>query len=223
MDSNRNGRLKILVNGLAARRGGVQTYLINLLRFMPDDATAVVFVLAPDDLPLPVDRQNIKKVSVNWPVDNPFVRAVWERICLPKLVRQLQADLLFCPGGIIGASLPSECKTIAMSRNMLPFDRMQSRKYPLGYMRIRHWILQKVLMKDMLRAGLVIFISEFGRDTIQAYSEQHIENAVVIPHGIDQSFRVGTAEELPRLNWLPSGEYLLYASEVNFHKYPWVR
>jgi glycosyltransferase involved in cell wall biosynthesis len=218
METKQNSRLTILLNGLSARGGGVQTYLINLLRFLPEETPADIFVLAPDSLALPTDRENIKRIPVDWPVENPFVRAAWEKIYLPKLLRKVRADVLFCPGGIIGASLPPGCKSVAMFRNMLPFDPLQHRNYPLGYMRMRHWILEKVLLKSFLRADLVIFISEFARKVIEDRASRRITNTVVIPHGISPSFRNGQAWNSPRPDWLLPEGYLLYVSKVDFYK-----
>ena len=217
MEPKENGRLRILLNGLAARGGGVQTYLINLLRFLPEETPADIFVLAPDSLPLPTDRENIRRVPVDWPVENPVVRAVWEKIYLPKLLRQIRADVLFCPGGIIGASLPPGCKSVAMFRNMLPFDPVR-RAYPLGYMRTRHWILEKLLLKSMRRADLVIFISEFARNLVEDRTSRNLKNVVVIPHGINPAFRNGEAKSSYQPEWLLPGGYLLYVSTVDFYK-----
>jgi glycosyltransferase involved in cell wall biosynthesis len=218
MEPKENGRLRILLNGLSAPRGGAQTYLINLLRFLPEETPADIFVLAPDSLPLPADRENIKRIPVDWPVENPFIRAAWEKFCLPKLLRHVRADVLFCPGGIIGASLPPGCKSIAMFRNMIPFDPAQRRRYPLGYMRMRHWILEKVLLRSMLRADLVIFISEFARTVIEDRASRRLKNTVLIPHGIDPSFRNGRGKDSPRPKWLLAEDYLLYVSCVDFYK-----
>lgn len=196
----------------------MQTYLINLLRFLPEDAPADIFVLSLDSLPLPTDRENIQRIPVDWPVENPFVRAVWERIHLPKLLRQIGADILFCPGGIIGASVPPGCKSVVMFRNMLPFDLVHRRRYPLGYMRMRHWILERVLQKSMLQADLVIFISEFARKVIESRAGGPMKNSVVIPHGINPCFRNGEAWNPRRPDWLRPEGYLLYVSKLDFYK-----
>jgi hypothetical protein len=72
--------MRILLNALSARQGGGQTYESNLLNFLTEQSTAEIFVLAPDSLLQPTQRNNIKKISVNWPVENSLVRAVWERL-----------------------------------------------------------------------------------------------------------------------------------------------
>jgi hypothetical protein len=73
--------MRILLNALCARQGGGQTYVSNLPNFLPEQSTAEIFVLVPDVLLLPTLRDNIKRISVNWPVENPFLCTVWERLC----------------------------------------------------------------------------------------------------------------------------------------------
>jgi glycosyltransferase involved in cell wall biosynthesis len=198
--------------------GGGQTYVLNLLKFLPEQLAAEVCVLAPASLSLPTEKENIKRIPVGWPVADPFIRAAWERHHLPQLIRQLGANVLFCPGGIIGSSVPLGCKSVTTFQNMLPFDPERRRQYPVGYMRARHWILEKLLLRSMLRSDLVIFISEFARRVVEERARCHISNAVVIPHGISDSFRSGEATASKRPEWLPKEDYLLYVSNIDFYK-----
>ncbi len=211
-------KVGVLINALSARLGGGQTYVMNLLRFLPGEAGVEIFVLAPDSLAIPADRENVKRIPVRWPVDNPFVRAVWERLYLPKLLKGLKADVLYSPGGIIGGPLPGGCKSITMFQNMIPFDLAQSQKYPLGYMRLRHWILKRVLLKSMRESDLVIFISEYAKQVIQRHAGGPLKRTAVIPHGVSPAFRSTEHGKLQRPAWLPSGEYLLYVSNLDFYK-----
>jgi len=217
MQTKPRKRLRVLVNGLSARHGGVQTYLINLFEHLPTEMAIEAFVLCPDTLPLPVSSK-VKRLNVSWPVGNPFVRAVWEKIELPKLFRELRPDVFFCPGGVIGAGVPPTCKTVTMFRNMLPFDRVHRRKYPFGYMRIRHWLLERMLMRSMLRSDLVIFISNYARDLIEQRSFGRLKKTVIIPHGISSKFRELVSGNGNRGGWVPKEEYLLYVSRVDFYK-----
>lgn len=217
MQTKPRKHLRVLVNGFSARHGGVQTYLINLFEHLPKEIAIEAFVLCPDSLPLPV-RSDINRLNVRWPVGNPFVRAAWEKIQLPKLFRELRPDVFFCPGGVIGADVPPTCKTVTMFRNMLPFDLVHRRKYPLGYMRIRHWLLERILMRSMLRSDLVIFISNYARDLIEQRSSGRLKKTVIIPHGISSKFRDLVSGNGNRARWLPKERYLLYVSRVDFYK-----
>lgn len=209
--------MRVLINALSARQGGGQTYLRNLLAFLPREGAVEVFVLAPESLPLP-QADNITRIRVDWPVENPYLRAVWEKMRLAPLARELGADILFCPGGIVGTRAPRGCKTVTMFRNMIPFDMAQRRKYPLGYHRLRNWILERVMLQSMLRADLVIFLSGFAHDVIESRARGRLRANVIIPHGINPSFRRPQGGSLPRPAWLPDENYLLYASTLDFYK-----
>ncbi len=209
--------MKVLINAFSARQGGGQTYLHNLLSFLPPENTAQVFVLAPESLLLP-QTAHITRIRVRWPVENPFLRAIWEKTRLVPLIRKLGVDVLFCPGGTVGARAPDGCKTVTMFRNMIPFDRVQRRKYPLGYQRLRNWLLEKVLLKSMLRADLVIFISGFARKVIENRARGRLHASVTIPHGVNPHFRVGQDNKPARPAWLPPDNYLLYVSTLDFYK-----
>lgn len=219
MNDNKKNRVRIFINAISARRGGGQTYLINLLKYIPSEYNNIdIFLLVPDSLELPTDYPNLTRVHVNFPVENPFSRAIWEKLFLPKMLRQMGIDILFCPGGVIGTTPPPGCKTVTMFRNMIPFDLKVRRMYPLGYMRVRNWILEKIMSQSMMRADLVIFISEFAKNVIESYTKNSIKKSVVIPHGINSHFRNTENNTLPVPDWLPKEGYLLYVSIFDVYK-----
>jgi len=208
--------MKIIINALSARRGGGQTYLINLLQNMNGFNGGKVFVLAPDSLQIPY-HPKIEKIRVNWPTENPLFRAFWERYCLPGLLKKLHANILFCPGGLINTPVSKNYKTVTMFRNMIPFDRVQRAKYPYGLMRIRNWILERIMLKSMLKADLVIFISDFARQMINERTGFKLKNTITIPHGINKIFKISEEKKTNRPKWLPE-EYLLYVSIFDVYK-----
>jgi glycosyltransferase involved in cell wall biosynthesis len=214
MGTSHKPGLKILVNAFSARLGGGQTYLTNLLEFLQEDAAIEVFILAPDSLKVP-ERGNIHRVRVRWPVENPATRAIWEKVCLARLARRLKADVLFCPGGIIGSKVPLGCKSVTMFENMIPFDLAQRRKYPLGYMRLRNWLLERVMRRSMRKADQVICHSEFAEKVIERNAPGVSSKVVVIPHGIGLRFRSDRAR---RPEWLPAERYILYVSTIDVYK-----
>lgn len=211
--------MRILVNAFSARLGGGQTYLRNLLLHVPQDAGWQVFLLCPDSLNLCGLPGNVERVESNLKLDNPFRRALWERFNLGKLAGRLEADLLFCPGGLLPAgSLPAGLKTAVTFQNMLPFDLAQRRRYPLGYRRLRDWLLQRGLSTSMRRADLVIFISKFAQEFIQDSLGNLAGKSVVIPHGVDACFFPDTDKPLPRPAAAPTDEYFLYVSFIDYYK-----
>jgi len=209
--------MKIVINALSARRGGGQTYLINLLQNMNGFNGDKIFVLSPDLLQIPY-HPKIEKIRIKWSTRNPLLRALWERYYLPGLLEKLNADILFCPGGLINTPVSGDYKTVTMFRNMIPFDMVQRAKYPYGLMRIRNWILERIMLKSMLRADLVIFISDFARQLINEHAGFKLKNAVTIPHGINNIFKISKNKIPNRPLWLPEEKYFLYVSIFDVYK-----
>jgi glycosyltransferase involved in cell wall biosynthesis len=209
--------LKVVINAFSARRGGGQTYLINLLNELENFGELDVYIFAPDSLELP-DFPNLNRLQTNWPTTNPLLRVLWEKFGLPSQLAAIGAEVLFCPGGLINTPKIAGCKTVTMFRNMIPFDLSVRKKYSLGYMRFRNWQLERTMMKSMKKADLVIFISEFARNIIQGKAGEKNIMGVTIPHGLSGHFKIAAGTLLPRPQWLPRSEYLLYVSIFDVYK-----
>lgn len=207
--------MRILINGLSARLGGGQTYLLNLLRNMPEDSDVEVLVLAPDGLALP-EHPNIQRLRPRWPVTNPLSRTLWEKIALPILLRRRHVEVLFCPGGVIATKPPPGCRTATMFRNMIPFDKRVRESIPIGLQRARNWLLYRAMLRSMSSADLTIFVSDYARGVIEKLVP--IRKAITLPHGVGRAFRT-FATDLPRPNFLPKGEYILYVSRFDVYKH----
>lgn len=207
--------MRVLINAYSARLGGGQTYLINLLRRLPDTPSLELLVYAPASLELPNDAR-ITRLSSTWPTTHPIARSLWERIVLPRVLRERNVDVLFCPGGVIATPVPPGCRTVTMFRNMIPFDMRARRALPYGPQRVRNWLLERVMLKSMANADLVIFISEFARNVI--VSRISVRASSTIPHGVPEAFK--TADQvLDRPEFLPDGDYVLYVSRFDVYKH----
>ena len=211
--------MKILINALSARRGGGQTYIQNLLENFPKNSVDEVVILAPQALKLSSKSFNVIRINASEAiVENPLFRALWELFFLPRLLKKNRSDVLFCPGGSVSGNIPKNCRVVTTFQNMLPFDLVQRKKYPLGYMRFRNWYLRKKLLKSMTKSDLVIFISKYAKSFIEVECGLRLKNTVIIPHGIDPIFKRDLQLELLRPSWLPDSEYLLYVSILDVYK-----
>jgi glycosyltransferase involved in cell wall biosynthesis len=209
----------LVINAFSARRGGGKTYLFNFLNYFPVGQRLKVTILVSKNFEIETmpDWVNIKIVA--FPVDNPLFRSVWEALVLPLYLRRERVDIFFCPGGTIPFSVRSgPWKTVTMFRNMIPFDLRQRNKYPFGYMRLRNWLLSKVMLSSMESADAVIFISSYARGLIEARSKKGIKKAITIPHGVGDDFRnVGKASEA-RPSYFPKQSYIVYPSIIDVYK-----
>jgi glycosyltransferase involved in cell wall biosynthesis len=213
--------MRILVNAMSARQGGGQTYLRNLFAHLPgeapDGSAVEVFLVAPAALRGLAAPGRIEYLPVSPLAENPFARAPWERFLLPRLVRRLSADILFSPGGTTTLRPPAPCRSVTMFRNMIPFDMAQRRRYPPGYQRVRNWLLERIMLDAMTGADLVIFISNYARQVVEARAGGPMRASVVIPHGVSDRFRVGP-QPLPAPGWTPREGFFLYVSTLDFYK-----
>lgn len=207
--------MKIVFNALSARLGGGQTYLINLFEFVPANEDLEILVFAPTTLKLP-DHPKIRRVEPAWSTENPIVRALWEKWVLPSILKAEKADVLFCPGGVVGTRAPVGCKVVTMFRNMIPFDLRVRKSIPFGLQRLRNWLLNRIMLKSMSEADLTIFISNYARSVIESLTK--VKNAVTIPHGIGSVFRTHGGSTV-RPDYLPESEYVLYVSRFDVYKH----
>ncbi|WP_235937680.1 glycosyltransferase family 4 protein [Marinobacter caseinilyticus] len=204
-----------MINALSARLGGGQTYLKNILKYMPEFDDLEVLLIAPEGVNFPCNK-NVTKFYTKWPVENPLSRAIWEKLVLPFLLIKWNADVFFCPGGVVASHAPSSCRVVTMFRNMIPFDKKVREAVPFGFQRLRNIILYQVMLKSMSQADLTIFISDYARGIIQ--SLKAIPNPVTIPHGLNENFRVND-RVLDRPASVPTTEYLLYVSRFETYKH----
>lgn len=206
--------MKIVINAFSARLGGGQTYLIRLLENLPSSDVRIL-LFAPDSLSLPPDPR-IRRGRTWWPVGNPILRAVWERFALPRILRNEQADILFCPGGVVATKAPTNCRTITMFQNMIPFTPELVRQMPWGWDRIRNILLKRTLLQSFTKADLTIFISNHARSVLEL--ECPVRKSIVIVHGISNDFRTH-AKSLPMPQGAPPSGYILYVSRFDIYKH----
>lgn len=211
-------QMRILIEAASAREGGGQTYLINLLQRVPADASLEILLVCPDSLNLKNVSTGVRRLDAPKYLENPFLRALWKFWVLPKLLRDNDIDVLFCPGGMIGTIPPIGCKTVTVFQNMMPFDLIQRKKYPLGYMRLRHWLLERAMTRSMEAADLLIFISNTAKAVIDSKVHKPLKRTAVIPHGLSEKFRRSKKGKLDAPVGLPLEGYFLYVSTLDFYK-----
>jgi glycosyltransferase involved in cell wall biosynthesis len=211
--------MRILVNALSARLGGGQTYIRNLLSLDHFEGIEKIYVLKPDTLNISENNQ-ICNIPVDKKViESPFLRACWENKAIPKMIKELDIDIYFCPGGSLnyapGTIQGKYIKSVITFQNMLPLDSIQVRKYGFSKMRLRNELLKWIFRKSMKAADLVIFLSEFAMSRAQSLCNGKILKQVLIPHGIEQT---GIIEQKEKPRCCPDSLYLLYVSTLDVYK-----
>ena len=208
--------MSILINTLYARPvGSAKTYLSHLFSHLPPNKRDNIIVLANNDNYHLWEKFGVRVIISKWASKSYIHRIFFENFILPHLLRSEKVSVYFTASGLLPVWLPKNVRAAALSDNMLPFSPENRRRYPLGYIRFRLWLLHFIMMRSFLKANLVIYVSQYAQKVI----EQHLSNrrgkSVVIPHGLDDDFYFRKDRPFPKEL---SGEYVLYVSTITVYK-----
>ncbi len=98
---------------------------------------------------------------------------------------------------------------------MLPFDPVERKRYPYGYLRTKFLLLRLAQGVSFRDADLVIFISEYAKSVIDRCIPRRQGRSTVIPHGLSDHFRQPVTSVPAEIGGI---EYALYVSTLDFYK-----
>lgn len=198
---------RIFINALSAKLGGGQTYILNLLKNLPEE-DLVIYIACPELALLPEDKR-VTFVKSKVANKNIFFRMLWEFFCLPFLLVKLKASVLFVPGGMDFTLVTFGVPKVTMFRNMLPFDKVAIQYLPSKKLKFKNFILKHLMARTMGSANHVIFISNYAKKCIE--NDIKVKNSTVIYHGISSIFtHIEKQKEKQK--------YLLYVSRFEPYK-----
>lgn len=209
--------MHLVIDASSVRGGGGVTYLSNVLG-AAQPATAgfdrVTVWSGDDTLAHLPDRPWLQ--CATHPALNGRLpqRLAWQRRELPAALGD--ADVLYAPSGTyVGRFRPY----VAISRNMLPFQPEEARRYGMSWQRLRLALLRRAQTRTFRNAAATIFLTPFARTTIEQVTGPLRGRTEIIPHGVAEMFRATpararTATTDAPLQWL-------YVSTVNMYKHQW--
>ena len=200
--------------------GGSMTHLTNLLAVAEPDAAGIARVLVwggSRNLARLPERAWLEKVPVATLDGGLVSRLLWQRFRLPALARA-SCDVLFVPGG--NAS-PRFRPVVTMSRNMLPFEWHELRRYGASWATLRLLLLRIGQSRTFRRADGLIFLTEYARSRVARIARLPAR-VTVIPHGVEERFRIAVREPRALADCTPERPLRgLYVSIVDVYKHPW--
>ncbi len=136
--------MRVVVNALSARRGGMITYTRNLMQSFRDRGVDAVFALPAGS---PLQAEDIETIShpVTWM--SPLSRVIWEQVAWRRIVKKLKPDIMYSSAnfGLIGSPVPQ----ILLVREGGLFD-------PVYLAAIAPVLGARTLFERMLRRWLII-------------------------------------------------------------------
>lgn len=152
---------------------------------------------------------------------NIFIQVLWRFFYLPLKMRELNAEILFVPGGVCFANFKP---FVTMSQNMLVFEQKERSRFGLlTWSRLRLKLLYYLQKYAFLRADGLIFISDYAKQFISSKITLNKQYPIIY-HGIETRFMNSRIkEQQPIESYSEETPYsLLYVSIVDQYKHQWV-
>ena len=75
-----------------------------------------------------------------------------------------------------------------MSRNLLPFEWDEARRYGMSWQLLRNVLLRWSQSRAFRKADGLIFLTEYARSMVQGQVKDMKGRSTIIPHGVDTRF-----------------------------------
>jgi len=207
----------IFINALSALQGGGQTYLINLFKYRPKGGYKI-YLLAHKrnkEIFLEFQDDDFEILEFSLASGNIIQRVLFEKFKLPNILKKLQIDIYYAPGGIMNIKVPKNCKSVVAFRNMLPLQKDAYTRYLLfSYMRFRIFLLRYIFINSFKKSDKVIFISKYAQEVIKQYIPKIEDKSIVIYHGLNEIF----LNEITNNDLDIKLDYYLYVSILDVYK-----
>lgn len=202
--------------------GGGLTHLIEFLRVAdPDSHGFSKIVLWSGQLTLSLVSDRPWLIKINKPCLNKGLlpRAYWQRFKLSGLARSEKCDVLFVPGGSYAGDFHP---VIGFSRNLLPFEWRELRRFGWSWMALKLILLRSIQSRTFRRSDAVIFLTNYAQDVVTSVVGSICNASKIIPHGVNELFRITPREQLPINNYSLENPFrIIYVSEIAPYKHQW--
>ncbi|MDD4554677.1 MAG: glycosyltransferase family 1 protein [Bacteroidales bacterium] len=176
------------INASNLRAGGGVTHLVEILRVSEPRSYGFEKVIVwggEETLSKVTERDWLHKIHDPL-LDRSFIyRLFWQTFRLKKLAKQSGCDILFVPGG----SNASRFKpVVTMSRNMLPFEWREMRRFGWSLFTVKLLLLRVIQSHTFRNANGVIFLTKYARNRVLNVTGSLRGKSMIIPHGINPRF-----------------------------------
>ncbi|MBT4730813.1 glycosyltransferase family 4 protein [Candidatus Woesearchaeota archaeon] len=148
-----------------------------------------------------------------------FYRLLWQKFKLSRSAIANNCDLIFSPGGSISCSFRP---IVTMSRNMLPFEWNEARRYGVSWITVRLILLRWLQSKSFSSASGVIFLTNYAKKQVIKVTGSLPSLTTIIPHGFNSRFCTYPKEQCNISEYsLEKPFQILYVSIVDQYKHQW--
>lgn len=219
----RTKRLTVGIDAANLRRGGGVTHLVELLRAArPEDQGIERVVIwgggqtlnAVDDRPW-LDKQRQTELDKGL-----LHRSLWQRYRLSQVARDAGCDVLFVPGGNFAGNFHP---VVTMSRNMLPFEWHELKRYGWSIFTLKLLLLRLTQSRSYKKAEGLIFLTDYACQGVLKVTGKLPGETCTIPHGLNPRFIQAPKMQRPIEDYDFAKPYrVLYVSIIDQYKHQWV-
>lgn len=214
--------IKVGIDAANLRGGGGVTHLVELLRATDPEEMGIEGVVVwggTATLNLIDDRPWIKKCFMPELDRGLLQRTLWQRFSLSKEVRNEGCDILFVPGGSYAGSFSP---MVTMSRNLLPFENSELKRYGFTLFTIKLLILKFTQSHSYKHAQGVIFLTNYAFQVVSNWTGKIKGLTCVIPHGLNTRFCRPPKIQRPIDGYDFKNPYrVIYVSTIDLYKHQW--
>jgi glycosyltransferase involved in cell wall biosynthesis len=216
------GGIRLAIDASNIRIGGGVTHLVEILRAANPIAHGFekicVWALR-STLEQIEDRDWLEKRYLTDREAHLLGRVIWQRWTLPQVLKEWGADLLWVPGGSI---VPTFRPVVTMSRNMLPFDWRELRRFSVSWVALKLLILRWNQGYSFRHADGTIFLTRYAYDAVTEVTGSLSGRTAIIPHGVNIRFQLPPRPQRARSEYTTSDPIrVVYVSTIDEFKHQW--
>lgn len=147
-------------------------------------------------------------------------RTFWQLFRLSMLAQEAKCNVLFVPGGSYEGNFQP---IVTMSRNLLPFEWQELRRYGWSFITLKLKLLRWTQSRSFRKANGLIFLTQYARKAVMQIIKLNSGETTVVPHGINDRFFCSPREQLPIDRYSVDRPFrMLYVSIVDMYKHQWL-
>jgi len=180
--------MKIVIDATNLRDGGGVTHLVQILNYSNLSKTFFeeIIVLGCKQTLAQIDEKPyIKKIHKKVFEKNYVIRFLWLSLKFDSFLKQRKADLLFAPGGSFFTSFNP---VVTMSRNSLPLELNEAKRYGISLMYFRLLFLRYIQKRSFLKSDGFIFLTYYAKEVFVQqgwFKSKNTNHKIsIIPHGV---------------------------------------
>ena len=210
--------MRVVIDTIDTYSGGYLTYLKGLLSSKSIPSGISVIVCCSRKFKKDIGNvDNVVEFLVDKKISSSRIKMYfWRRNILPRILKDLKADIHFNPGGQLIKNYNHNVPAVSVCLNLLPFSKKIRNSYPF-FSKERFYLaaLAYSQSKTFQQADGVIFLNDYVLEVVRKYGVK-IKKAIIIPFGMSDIFR-----GQPILKRFPINPRILYVSPFQFYKNQW--